>query len=498
MSLELNEVIPSLGRHRNARVACVGARGRNELGFPELSRQVSAAAALLQSHGVAPGMHVGLLAENSLEWLVADLACLALGAVSIPFDRGYAWGDPPQMISEWDLQVLVTDVCPASAHVLDITQFRHAGDTAPRAYRFDPQECSTVKFSSGSSARPKAVKASAAHFDHTASHIAAMFPTGPGDVFLMMASLSTWLQRFMVHLSILRSTDVVIARPEMAIQALKAERPTLVIGVPRLLETAYMVHRRRKKLHPDARLSETWGGRIRYLWTGSAPIDRAILDAYDRSDVPVFEGYGMTETGMIAKNYPGNRRVGSVGRVFPEKHVAFDANGEILVQSEFHANTHYWRGQGRAFQPGGWVATGDVGHLDEDGYLYIDGRIADVLVLSSGYKVYPAAIEQHLRSHPSIADCAVLSHDGAHLVTALQTADPDISDNEIEKVLAQLCETLPAHQHVLDFVRVDALTPENGLRTPNGKLNRKAIAEHYANLCAAALREPIEQGGRSA
>jgi long-chain acyl-CoA synthetase len=496
MSIELNDVVPSLGRHPQATVACIDSRGRCEAEFAEVSRRVAAGVALLQGHGVAPGAHVGLLAANSLEWLVVDLACLALGAVSVPFDRAYPWGDATQLIAEWDLKVLVTDLVSQADNVIDITEFSRLGNGRVQSYQFKPQDCSTAKFSSGSTERPKAVKASAAHFDHTARHIAAMFPMGPGDLFLMMASLSIWLQRFMVHLSILRGCDIVIARPEMAIQALETERPVLVIGVPRLLETVYAVHQRRMKSDFNGSLSQTWGGRLQYLWTGSAPIDRTVLDAYIAADVPVFEGYGMTETGMIAKNFPGNRKIGSVGRIFPEKQVNFGANGEILVRSAFHASSEYWRSRGNAYRSGGWVATGDIGHMDEQGYLYIDGRITDAVVLSTGHKVLPAAVEEQLRRHPSIVDCAVLSQDGAHLVAALQLSDPTISDADIERVLSEICYLWPAQRRILDFVRVDAFTPENGLRTPNGKLNRKAVAERYASFRATS-RTRTEQHGCS-
>jgi long-chain acyl-CoA synthetase len=494
MSIELNDVIASLGRFPKARVACIDAGGRHELEFAELRRRVSAAVGILQIRGVAPGAHVGLLAANSLEWLVVDLACLAIGAVSVPFDRGYAWGDAAQLVADWDLTVLVTDLRPAADNIIDIAEFHRSSDDALGPYRYEPDDCSTAKFSSGSTARPKAVKASAAHFDHTARHIATMFPVGQGDLFLMMASLSTWLQRFMIHLSILQGCNVAICRPEMAIQALETERPALVIGVPRLLETVYLVHQRRMKSDPAASLFATWGGRLRYLWTGSAPISRTVLDAYITAGVPVFEGYGMTEIGMIAKNFPENRRVGSVGRVFPEKQVAFDTSGEILVRSEFHANDHYWRGEGKAFRGDGWVATGDIGHIDEEGYVYIDGRITDAVVLSTGYKIFPPAVEEQLRRHPTIADCAVLSHDGVHLVAAVQPSDPAISDADIERALSSICDSWPAHQRILDFVRVEAFTPESGLRTPNGKLNRKAVAERYASLHATPLHVQTEQG----
>jgi long-chain acyl-CoA synthetase len=484
MSFELNQIVPSLERHPEARfLGTVNAR-RGELSFAEMHRHVYSAASLLRDRGIGPGAHVGLYARNSLAWLVAELACLALGAVTIPFDRGEDWGEAPRMIADWDLELLVTDAWPAGDRVMEAEAFLSLEAGAVRAHCYGPNDVSTVKFSSGSSATPKAVRARAAHFDHMARHIAAMFPTGPGDLLLVIAPLSTWLQRFMVHLSILSGTDVALARPEMAVNALETERPTLVIAVPRLLEAVHMVHRQRRELGSPDSLPDLWGGRLRYLWTGSAPIDRAILEAYLDAGIPLFEGYGMTETGMIAKNYPGNRRAGSVGRIFPGTKLAFDPNGQILVQSEFHANTHYWRGEGDAFWPGGWVATGDVGRLDEDGYLYLDGRLTETIVLSNGRKVFPGALEGILRADPAIADCAVTCQDGSRLVAAIRTADPDLPDSEVAGLLAAAAQAEPAHRRVLDFVRVDRLVFEKEFRTANGKLKRAAVAEHVARRLA--------------
>lgn len=486
MSLELNEVVPALDRHPQARFAAAGLAGRQELGFAQLRRHVMAAASLLQQRGVGPGSHVGILARNSPEWLVADLACLALGAVTVPFDRAENWGDPGEMIGRYDLALLVTDAWPAADRVLAPKGLLDAPHGELRPYAYRPDECSTVKFSSGSSARPKAIEATAAHFDHHARHIGAMFPTGPGDLFLVIAPLSTWLQRFIVHLSILTGADVVLARPETALLALERERPTFVIAVPRLLEAVHLVHRQRAGTGDAAGLAQLWGGRLRYLWTGSAPLDPAILGAYVDAGLPLYEGYGMSETGMIAKNHPAAHRPGSVGRVFPEKHVRFDADGQILVQSDFHANSRYWRGEGAAFRPGKWVATGDVGRLDADGYLYVDGRLKEMIVLGNGRKVFPDAVEAHLRSHPAIADCAVIGHDGDHLVAAIQTADPAMPDRELAAAVASACEALPVHQRVLDFFRLGNIGFEDGFRTANGKLKRAAVADHYARLRSEA------------
>src|SRR5204863_5023027 len=141
--------------------------------------------------------------------------------------------------------------------------------------------------------------------------------------------------------------------------------------------------------------------------------------------------YGMTETGMIAKNSPGRRRIGSVGPPFPDKEVRLSEDGEILVRSDFHAADRYLYGEEGVFRPGGWVATGDLGRFDEEGYLYVIGRTKDTLVLQSGHKVHPPAVEEALRREPAIADCAVYGHGQPHLVAVLVPLDPEAGDEAL-------------------------------------------------------------------
>lgn len=477
----LDRILPALEAHPAARVIAATRAGAAELSFAQLGAHVAAASAALAARGAGPGRRIGILGGNSLPWLVADLASLALGAVSVPFDPGQAW-TVERLRQDWELELLVTDAASGPG-ILGFAELAAAGAGAPPPrHRYRPHEPFTVKLTSGTSARPKAVAARAAHFDHMARHIDAMFPLGPDDTFVVFGSLATWLQRFMAQLCLLRGARVCLAQPEHATAVLERERPTLVLGVPRLLESLHAVSRRRA-----GGLAATWGGRMRYLWTGSAPIDRALLDAYDQAAVPVYEGYGMTETGMIAKNYPGHRRIGSVGPPFPDKEVTLSADGEILVRSDYHAADQYLFGEAGVFRPGGWVATGDLGRLDADGFLYVIGRTKDTLVLQSGHKVHPPAVEEALRGEPAIADCAVLGDGRPHLVAVIVPRDPDAPDALLEAALDRVNAAAPAHQRVLGFVR-SAPFATSGLTTPTGKLSRAAVAERFAAPLEALYR----------
>ena len=471
----LDRILPALEAHPASLVIAATLAGTTAISFAGLRKRVDAASAALAALGAGHGRRIGILGENSLAWLVADLASLTLGAVSVPFDPAQAWSIQ-RLRKDWELEILLTDAGsgPGILCLAELASVDTAAEPSRPRHHYRADESYTIKFTSGTTAKPKAVAASAAHFNHMARHIDAMFPLGPDDTFVVFGSLATWLQRFMTQLCLLRGARLYIAKPEHATVVLERERPTVVLGVPRLLESLHAVSRRR-----PGGLAATWGGRMRYLWTGSAPIDRSILDAYERASIPVYEGYGMTETGMIAKNYPGHCRIGSVGPPFPDKHVKLSGEGEILVRNNYHAADRYLFGEPGLFRPDGWVATGDLGRFDADGFLYVIGRIKDLIVLQSGHKVQPSYVEEKLRNEISISDCIVLGDGRPHLVAVIVPREPDLPDSNLQAALDRINASAPAHYLVLGFVR-SAPFASSGLTTPAGKLCRPAIADRFA------------------
>jgi long-chain acyl-CoA synthetase len=124
------------------------------------------------------------------------------------------------------------------------------------------------------------------------------------------------------------------------------------------------------------------------------------------------------------------------------------------------------------------VATGDLGRLDEDGYLYVIGRAKDTLVLQSGHKVHPPAVEEALRREPAIADCAVLGHGRPYLVAVVVPAHPEAPDEVLRAALDRANAVAAPQERVLGFVRSSPFAGA-GLTTPTGKLSRAAVAERF-------------------
>jgi long-chain acyl-CoA synthetase len=484
MPKSLNEIIPALSAATGEVI--FSGRERSRQKWCEVIRDVGAIAARLETAGVRPGDNVGLLAANSYEWLLVDLASLLLGCVSVPFDVRREW-DIRQIISDYELAVLVTDIANANgSNILAINTLRSARDAESQApcrfipHYFDPHDAYTVKFSSGTTAHPKALKARSLHFNHMAEHVLSQFPLDASDHYLLLMPLSIYLQRFFIHLSILAGASVTVGPMEQALRLLQSSRPTVLVGVPQLLKSLLTVFYRQREKNPEtASLRELFGGRMRYLWTGTAPIDRATLLEFDREGIPVYEGYGMSETGLIAKNYPAARRVGSVGQPFPGKSIELGPAGEVIVRSEYHTNEGYWRGEDESvFLGNGCIATGDVGRFDVDGFLYLVGRTKDAIVLSSGYKVFPSTVEERLLASGTIKECLVYGQGQSYLTALIVPANEAVTDEQLTEAMVCANSGAPVHEQVLAFLRVQ--DGPNALHNTVGKLDRKSAHVRYA------------------
>ncbi|WP_260606794.1 long-chain fatty acid--CoA ligase [Streptomyces sp. WAC08241] len=173
------------------------------------------------------------------------------------------------------------------------------------------------------------------------------------------------------------------------------------------------------------RIRNALGGRVKYVICGGSPLGARFAEFFAGAGVEVFEGYGLTETTAASTVTPPRRpRTGTVGWPLPGTAVRIADDGEVWLRGG-HVFAGYWdaqRGAAVPYTDDGWFPTGDLGSLDEDGYLRITGRKKDLIVTSAGKNVAPAPLEDWLRAHPLVAQCMVLG-DGRPYVTALITLD---------------------------------------------------------------------------
>ncbi|WP_435601179.1 AMP-dependent synthetase/ligase [Streptomyces sp. C10-9-1] len=257
------------------------------------------------------------------------------------------------------------------------------------------------------------------------------------------------------------------------------------------------------------RIRAALGGRVRYAVCGGSPLGRPLASFYEGAGVQVFEGYGLTETTAAATLTPPLRpRLGTVGWPLPGTAVRIADDGEVLLRGG-HVFAGYWdpeRGEPVPVAEEGWLATGDLGSLDADGYLTITGRKKDILITSGGKNVAPAPLEDRLRAHPLVGQCMVVG-DGRPYVTALITLEQDgldhwlrmrrkaglpmaavVEDGELLEVLQRAvgeANRLVSRAESIRRFRVltGDFTEGSGHLTPSLKLRRTEIARD----CAAEI-----------
>ncbi|MEU6672346.1 AMP-dependent synthetase/ligase [Streptomyces sp. NPDC046727] len=276
------------------------------------------------------------------------------------------------------------------------------------------------------------------------------------------------------------------------------------------------------------RLRAALGGRVVRGTSGGSSLGRELCLFYEGIGIFLHDGYGLTEvSGGITMQPLGREKSGTVGLPLPGTEVQVADDGEILVRgpSVFQGYISDETAT-RAALRGGWLATGDIGRLDSEGYLTITGRKKDIIVTSSGKSVAPALLEQRLRMHPLVHQAVVLGDDRP-CVGALITLDPDFlahwrgalapqgdptgretrEENALREEIARAVASANSAVSRAESIRVyrvlqEPFAPDNGLLTPSMKLRRDAVVRHYATEIEAmyqarsrsrpALQEPAE------
>ncbi|MFI2613488.1 AMP-dependent synthetase/ligase [Streptomyces sp. NPDC018584] len=269
------------------------------------------------------------------------------------------------------------------------------------------------------------------------------------------------------------------------------------------------------------RIRKEVGGRLRYAISGGSPLDRDLNLFFYAAGIIIYEGYGLTETTAAATITPPLRpRPGTVGLPVPGTAVRIAEDGEVLLKGGI-VFSGYWNDPAAtdAVLTGEWLATGDLGALDEDGYLTITGRKKDLIVTSGGKNVSPAVLEDRLRSRAPVGQCIVVG-DNRSYVAALITLDPEAVGHwlavrkrpkdtplaelardpemtaEIQKAVDHANAAVSRAESIRRFALVEGeFTEDNGLLTPSLKIKRSAVTAAYAKEIEALYDGGTAPGG---
>jgi long-subunit acyl-CoA synthetase (AMP-forming) len=226
---------------------------------------------------------------------------------------------------------------------------------------------------------------------------------------------------------------------------------------------------------------------LRLVSVGGAPLSRAVLEQARAVGLPVYEGYGLSEaSSVVAFNGPGANRPGSVGRPLPHVELTFAEDGEILVKgsiAEGYLGIEHHEQQPR---PDAFWPTGDLGHLDADGHLHLDGRKKNMFITAFGRNVAPEWVEAELTASGAIAQAAVFGEGKPWNVAVIVPRDP----NRVEADIRKVNDSLPDYARVRRWVfAAESFTAMNEMATPNGRLRRDRIFARYRQALNALYED---------
>ncbi|MEU8887954.1 long-chain fatty acid--CoA ligase [Streptomyces sp. NPDC048442] len=458
----------------------------------------------------------------------------------------------PRLQRLWQLDAdAVGELVASGAQVDDEVVHRHRRAVTP-------DSVATVIYTSGTTGRPKGCVLTHANFmtetDTVIARWEPVFRSSPGDEAstLLFLPLAHVFGR-MVEVAAVRGKVKLGHQPAMSagelIPDLAAFRPTFILAVPYIFEKVYHAARRKAEAAGKAgpfdkavelavryaeavehkafgtgpgpsaslrmqhqlyeklvygKVRDAMGGRVRHAMSGGSAMERRLGLFFAGAGVTIYEGYGLTEsTAAATANPPERTRFGTVGLPLPGTTVHIADDGEVWLHGG-HVFMGYLNDPvaSRAVLHDGWLSTGDIGALDEDGYLTITGRKKEILVTSGGKSVSPTGLEERVRAHPLVAQCIVVGNDRPY-VAALVTLDleavdhwlsmhnklplapkdlvrdPDLEMEVRRSVVA--ANTLVSQAESIRTFRILAhqFTEEQGLLTPSLKLKRKAIEKAY-------------------
>ena len=463
----------------------------------------------LAASGAKPGDRVGLLAENGPEWLIADLAILLAGAVTVsPHAPLTAAQVHYQLRDAGAVRCFVSDAAQGTKLNSirgDLPDLRGAASFSPvegvenwrafarrgagwegeierRLASIRPDDLATVMYTSGTTGNPKGVMLTHGNLLSNSFACLQLKPHKPGDLILSWLPFTHIYARTVDHYgSLCGGTTLALGTADTLVADLADLRPTHLSSVPRFYEKLYSAVAALPEAERRKKLRGYFGDRVDWISSGGAPLPVPLAEEYHAAGIRLMQGYGLTESSpVISFNCPEAHRMGSVGKPLPGVEVRIADDGEILTRGA-HVMKGYWNDEAatREAIKEGWLHTGDLGRLDEDGYLYITGRKKELMVLSNGKKIVPPHIEGLLCADERI-DQAVVVGEGRNYLVAIIVPRGEMDEARLlERCKAALSGLSNAEQIKKVIVRKEPFTVEGDEMTVSLKLRRTVILERH-------------------
>jgi long-chain acyl-CoA synthetase len=421
--------------------------------YADVRRQVASVRGALHELGIGKGDRLALLCGNTVEFVVAYLACLGRGIVCVPLNPtapapelqrelavvgARAVVVSPAAVGGWsnvDRAALphLTHVIATTGELPGALRFQDLLEHAPApVVELEPEHLAVMLFTSGTAGSPKAAMLSHGNLRSNLDQISFVRKMDGTDlVYGVLPLFHIFGLNVVLAYSLLRGSAVVLVErfdPMTAVETIRDRKVTLIPGAPPL----WMAFEQMPNLPKDTFAS------VRTALTGASKMpEHTTRSLYERFNLLVTEGYGLTECSPVvttttdADRDTALAKIGSIGRVLPGVEVrVVDENGDDVLRGDageiWVRGPNVFRGYfedpqatARALTPDGWLRTGDVAVVDDDGFLFLVDRAKDLIIVS-GFNVYPAEVEEAILEHPAVAQAAVVGVEHPHTGEAVR------------------------------------------------------------------------------
>lgn len=527
--------------------------------WEDLEDKVHDFACALTARGLGPGASVAILAGNIPEWSIADIGTIAAGGVGVGIYPTSSVEQCEYIIQHSDAEFLLVDTLEQFDKILDVNgavpklkeiicieppeetslEFVEKYSTLAAIVKYVPvtplkdflalgrskrneflhvveetgfnanlDDVAIMVYTSGTTGPPKGAMLSHAYVLNSVESLRQSVPIFDTDTAFSYLPGCHVAERISGIYNRLYNGAAAYFVEDLTklYQYMLEVKPTVFASLPRFFEKIHakvVAASGRKDIGPET-VNDAFGGHMRLLTSGGAPLPDEIAQFFVDAGLPILQAYGLTENICVAFNRADDLKFGTVGKPMPMCEVKIAEDGEILVKSPMMFSGYYKEPEKTAkmFTDDGWLLTGDLGELDEDGFLKITGRKKEIIVLSTGKNVAPAVIENFVRESHLVSHC-FLYGDGRSYCVALITLNEAETESyaaglgldylrfnmlarreEIHSVVTGLVEKANSRVSSSEQIKKFAILERDFLQeedevTPTAKLKRGVVASHF-------------------
>ncbi len=442
---------------------------------------------------------VALYMDNSIEWIIADLAAMKLGLTLIPIPLFFSSQQIKHLIKDAGIQAVITQSALAdnfeysdTQNLADMQLLTLKNTVRPDALQLT--DVAKITYTSGSTGNPKGVCLSSENLDEVTQALACGIEGLGIHHHLCVMPLATLLENIAgVYVPLLMGSSIQVEPLSKLgftnssgfdsvqfMHCVELSQPGSVILLPQLLVSLIEL----KEQFPECFKS------LRFAAVGGGKSAQATIEKAAQMGLPVYEGYGLSEcASVVSLNNPKHNKPGSVGKVLPHAQVKISEEGEIIVGGQAMLG---YLGQDnlKHSKRNAEIHTGDLGYLDPQGFLYISGRKKNLIVSSFGRNISPEWVESELLLSPKIAQVAIFG-DAKPWLSAVVTPAANVTNQDIEEVIRACNSRLPDYAQIKTWLKAEKpFNAVNKQLTENGRQRRDVIFHKYQhpldNLYASA------------